>query len=47
MVPPAPGRLSMITWPRFADTYCAISRAMKSVGPPGGNGTISRIGLSG
>ena len=32
-------RLSMIDWP--------VRRAMVSIGPPGGNGTIILIGLSG
>ena len=45
---PAPGRFSTITcWPRFDDMPCATRRAMVSIGPPGGNGTTSLIGLSG
>jgi hypothetical protein len=48
MVEPAPGRFSTITcWPRLADIDWPVSRAMVSIGPPGGNGTIILIGLSG
>jgi hypothetical protein len=46
--PPAPPRLS-ITIGCFSssDIRWPITRAMTSLGPPAGNGTISRIGLSG
>ena len=48
IVPPAPPRLSTtIGWPRRSDSFCARLRAMKSVAPPAGNGTMRRIGLSG
>src|SRR3954462_8126188 len=48
MVEPAPGRFSTITcWPRLADIDWPVSRAMVSIGPPGGKGTIILIGLSG
>jgi hypothetical protein len=34
-------------WPASAATLSAIIRATKSVGPPAGNATISRIGRAG
>jgi hypothetical protein len=47
-VPPLPGRFSTITlWLSRAASGCATNRAMVSIGPPAGNGTISLIGLSG
>jgi hypothetical protein len=46
--PPWPGRLSTTTvWPVISDMRCPTTRAMMSLGPPGGNGTISRIGFLG
>ena len=47
IVPPPPGRFSTTTWPSVAESGCAISRAITSAGPPGGNGTIRRIGRLG
>src|SRR6218665_4075512 len=45
-LPPAPGRLSTTTLQRFCSAiFCATVRAIMSVPPPGGNGTIRRIGL--
>jgi hypothetical protein len=47
-LPPAPPLLSITTCcPRSAVMPTATTRAIRSVGPPGGNGTTSRIGLSG
>src|SRR6218665_1045663 len=47
-LPPAPGRLSTTTLQRFCSAiFCATVRAIMSVPPPGGNGTIRRIGLAG
>src|SRR5215472_4628381 len=41
---PAPGRLSTtIDGPPAAPICCAVMRAITSAGPPGGNGTISRV----
>src|SRR6218665_2366080 len=46
-LPPAPGRLSTTTLQRFCSAiFCATVRAIMSVPPPGGNGTIRRIGFS-
>src|SRR6185369_207548 len=48
MVEPAPGRFSTTTcWPTLSVMNLPASRAMVSIGPPGGNGTIILIGLSG
>jgi hypothetical protein len=48
MVEPAPGRFSITTCAESAVAMCwPASRAMVSIGPPGGNGTIILIGLSG
>jgi hypothetical protein len=45
---PAPGRLSTtMFWPSASPTCRAISRAMRSVDPPGLCGTIRRIGRLG
>src|SRR5215211_1999919 len=33
--------------PSFSDSFCPISRATTSVGPPAGNGTMMRTGLLG
>ena len=47
MAPPAPGRFSTTAgWPSLG-RICDSSRAGMSVGPPGADGTMSRIGLSG
>jgi hypothetical protein len=35
MLPPPPGRFSMITVPRLACTRSASKRAVTSMGPPG------------
>src|SRR5690242_10357431 len=48
MLPPAPPRFSTITgWPRLAPRRSATMRPRMSVGPPGGNGRMSRMGLLG
>ena len=48
IVPPPPARLSMTTPVlRFSATRCPVVRASRSVPPPGGCGTTSRIGLDG
>src|SRR5262245_33287014 len=48
MAPSAPGLVSMTTvWPSAWPSGCAKMRAPSSAAPPGGNGTISRIGLCG
>jgi len=48
MAPPPPPRFSTTTgWPRFLLNSSDTMRAMMSVVPPAGNGTISRIGLLG
>src|SRR3984885_13079511 len=47
MVEPPPGRFSTTTWPTRLVNSCAVIRAMVSIGPPGGNGTIILIGRSG
>src|SRR5260370_30010006 len=47
MVEPPPGRFSTTTWPMRLFNSCAINRAMVSIGPPGGQGTIRMIGRSG
>ena len=45
---PAPGTFSTTTgWPRISESFCATGRENESVGPPGGKGTIQRIGLLG
>ena len=46
--PPAPGRLSISTdCARPSESFCARARARISVEPPGGKGTIRRIGREG
>src|SRR5471032_2005235 len=48
MLPPAPGRLSMITCrPRSSPSFWPSSRASMSLGPPGVKPTTKRTGLSG
>src|SRR6516165_3567616 len=48
MVAPPPGRFSMtIDWLRRVPSAWIMNRAMVSIGPPAGNGTISLIGFSG
>src|ERR1700730_2000428 len=47
MVETPPGRFSTTTWPTRLVNSCAVIRAMVSIGPPGGNGTIILIGRSG
>ena len=47
-MPLAPGLFSTITcWPRRSAIFGAISRDMKSVVFPGGNGITMRIGFDG
>jgi hypothetical protein len=47
-VPPAPATFSTMTcWPSSFDIDCAVTRAIVSVGPPAGNGTITVIGRVG
>jgi hypothetical protein len=44
-LPFEPGRLSITTvWPSFSESAGAMTRARLSVAPPGGFGTIRRIG---
>jgi hypothetical protein len=48
MVPVAPARLSTtIGWPSDLVSRSAMGRAMMSATPPGGNGTIRKIGFVG
>jgi hypothetical protein len=48
MAPPAPGRLSTITGRAQASLRrWAPMRAMMSLPPPGGDGTITRMGREG
>jgi hypothetical protein len=48
MTVPPPGRLSTIAWwPSDSVSLCAMSRARMSVAPPGANGVMMRIGLTG
>src|SRR5947209_10231702 len=48
MLPPAPARLSTTTFHLFMSlSFCATTRAMMSVPPEGGKGTMSLIGLVG
>src|SRR5262245_53492647 len=48
MVPPAPPRFSTTSgWPSGFSSFCARMRATMSVDPPGGKGTMTRIGLAG
>src|SRR5215475_1654297 len=48
MVAPPPGRFSMtMDWLRRVPSAWVMNRAMVSIGPPAGNGTISLIGFSG
>src|SRR6218665_397386 len=47
MLPPAPARFSTtMVWPSRSFIEAASVRAIASVGPPGGKGTTSVIGLS-
>ena len=44
----APARFSITTgWPQCSLMRWPTKRAMRSVGPPGGNGTMMRIGRLG
>ena len=46
--PPAPPRLSTTTcWPMSCESGWLMERARRSLPPPGGNGTIIRIGRVG
>ena len=46
--PEAPTRSSTMNGcPNFSDSFCESNRAMRSVFPPGGNGTITVIALEG
>ena len=48
MLPPAPGRLSTTTaYPSCSVSFWLTSRATILEPPPGGKGSMSRIGLSG
>src|SRR5512134_3170159 len=48
MLPPAPARFSTSTgWPSAAESLSPSARAVTSVEPPGGYGTMSRTGLDG
>lgn len=48
MVPEAPPRLSTSTCrPSVSVSFCAATRAMMSLVPPGGNGAMKRIGFEG
>jgi len=48
MMAPAPARFSTTTlWPQRSPSFIAISRAMPSVAPPGGMGTIILTGFWG
>jgi len=48
VVPAAPPRLSMMSdWPRIFAIGSCSARAMMSVEPPAGYGTMSRIGRDG
>src|SRR5712691_5289124 len=48
MLPPAPSLFSTTTgWPRLAGRRSANRRAKTSLEPPGGNGTMKRIGRLG
>src|SRR3990172_8899662 len=47
MIPFAPARFSIVTgWPRSSCTFGSTIRAVTSA-PPGGKGTITRMGLAG
>src|SRR5688572_25337842 len=47
-MPPAPPMFSTITcWPSRSESFCPISRPMKSIGPPAGKGTTKVIGRVG
>src|SRR5678815_176232 len=37
----------MNCWPVWSDSFCATARPSRSVGPPGGNGKITRTVLAG
>ena len=39
---PPPGRFSMMTWPSVGVSFCPTRRAITSIGPPAGNGTMIR-----
>src|SRR4051794_18665160 len=48
MIVAAPARLSTSTgWPSADESFGAIVRALRSTGPPAGNGTTSRRGFEG
>src|SRR5260221_10961904 len=48
MVVPAPGLLSITTgWPSRGASFSPTARATMSTPPPGGNGTMKRIGRDG
>src|SRR3979490_2500932 len=48
MIVMAPGRVSTMTGcPQLSVIFCPITRASTSVDPPGANGTMILIGLSG
>jgi len=48
MLPPAPARFSMTKGcPRISAIFGVTVRATMSVPPPGGNGTMTRIGFDG
>src|SRR2546423_14561476 len=48
MVVPAPGLFSMMTGcPRRGESFSPTARATMSTPPPGGNGTMNRIGREG
>src|SRR5258706_11159214 len=47
-MPAAPPLFSTSTdWPSDSCSFCAITRVPTSVPPPGGNGTMMRIGFEG
>src|SRR5690606_9401220 len=43
MLPPAPGRFSIMTVPKSSCTFSASTRAVTSIGPPAENGTTMRV----
>src|SRR5690606_21372423 len=43
MLPPAPGRFSIMTVPKSSCTFSARTRAVTSIGPPAENGTTMRV----
>src|SRR5262245_47201758 len=42
LAPPPPRFSTTICWPQMSDSFPATTRAMASVPPPGGNGTMRR-----